>query len=195
MQPRTAHAAIAKPGANGQSTNVLEVRVAGDTVSYVVNGTVVHTTPKSGAAAAGGKPPMLGSGDPLFTLGEPEVQHPWHRDKLVQWNFGDLPEKFELRRGGVLLTLFPALVDQGAAGAGLIGCCTGVPGATSVSSWAGVVTPPVKVRPWSPSESHGTRESGPPDASGVVGRWIPGSVESSTVLYAEFAALTRVLKT
>ena len=48
-----------------------------------------------------------------------------------------------------------------------------------------VVTPPVKVRPWSPSESHGTRESGPPDASGVVGRWIPGSVESSTVLYAE----------
>ena len=29
----------------------LEVRVAGDTISYVVNGTVVHTTPKGGATA------------------------------------------------------------------------------------------------------------------------------------------------
>jgi hypothetical protein len=27
------------------------VRVAGDTISYVVNGTVVHTTPKSGLTA------------------------------------------------------------------------------------------------------------------------------------------------
>jgi hypothetical protein len=54
VQPRTAHAAIAKPGANGQSTNVLEVRVAGDTVSYVVNGTVVHTTPKSALARTDG---------------------------------------------------------------------------------------------------------------------------------------------
>ena len=31
------------PGANGQSSNALEVRVAGDTISYVVNGTVVHS--------------------------------------------------------------------------------------------------------------------------------------------------------
>ena len=33
------------------SANDLEVRVAGDTISYVVNGTVVHTTPKSDATA------------------------------------------------------------------------------------------------------------------------------------------------
>ena len=31
--------------------NVLEVRIAGDTISYVVNDMVVHTTPKSGATA------------------------------------------------------------------------------------------------------------------------------------------------
>jgi hypothetical protein len=42
-----AHQAIQVPGANKQSTNTLEVRVAGDTVSYVINGTVVHTTPRS----------------------------------------------------------------------------------------------------------------------------------------------------
>ena len=30
-----------------QVLNALEVRVSGDTVTYVINGTVVHTTPKS----------------------------------------------------------------------------------------------------------------------------------------------------
>ena len=43
------NAAIKMPDNTGKSVNVLEVRVAGDTISYVVNGTVVHTTPKSGA--------------------------------------------------------------------------------------------------------------------------------------------------
>jgi hypothetical protein len=51
IQPSTAHAAVNQPGANGQSTNELEVRVAGNTISYVVNGQVVHTTPKSGMSA------------------------------------------------------------------------------------------------------------------------------------------------
>jgi hypothetical protein len=46
IRGRTAHQAVRRPGANGQSTNTLEVRVTGDTVAYVVNGTVVHTTPK-----------------------------------------------------------------------------------------------------------------------------------------------------
>lgn len=48
---RRTHAAVRRPGANGTSTNTLEVRVAGNEISYVVNGTVVHTTPKSGATA------------------------------------------------------------------------------------------------------------------------------------------------
>ena len=47
----TPHAAIRKPGADGRSTNNLEVRV-GSNIQYVVNGTVVHTTPKSGLTAA-----------------------------------------------------------------------------------------------------------------------------------------------
>jgi len=48
---RMMHAAVNRPGANGMSTNTLEVRVAGSQISYVVNGIVVHTTPKSGVTA------------------------------------------------------------------------------------------------------------------------------------------------
>ena len=48
---RTTHTAVRRPGADGTSTNTLEVRVAGNQISYLVNGTVVHTTPKSGATA------------------------------------------------------------------------------------------------------------------------------------------------
>jgi hypothetical protein len=51
VQARMPHAAIRQPGGDGQSVNVLEVRVAGDTISYVANGTVIHTTPKSGLTA------------------------------------------------------------------------------------------------------------------------------------------------
>jgi hypothetical protein len=47
IRGRTQHEAVRRPAANGQSTNALEVRVAGNTISYVVNGTVVHTTPKA----------------------------------------------------------------------------------------------------------------------------------------------------
>ena len=53
VQPATANAAIKTPDGTGRSVNVLEVRVAGDTISYVVNGTVVHTTPKSVAKTDG----------------------------------------------------------------------------------------------------------------------------------------------
>jgi hypothetical protein len=51
VQAPTKNAAVKVPDATGKSVNNLEVRVAGDTVSYVVNGTVVHTMPKSGATA------------------------------------------------------------------------------------------------------------------------------------------------
>ena len=50
---RQSNAAVRKPGANGQSSNALEVRVNGDTVSYVVNGTVVHTGAKGGLKTDG----------------------------------------------------------------------------------------------------------------------------------------------
>ncbi len=48
---RMTHAAVRRPGADGASTNALEVRVAGSQISFVVNGTVVHTTPMSGPIA------------------------------------------------------------------------------------------------------------------------------------------------
>jgi hypothetical protein len=48
---RNVNAAVRKPGANGSSVNTLEVRVQADKTDYVVNGTVVHSTPKSGATA------------------------------------------------------------------------------------------------------------------------------------------------
>ena len=47
------HDAVQKAGADGRSTNTLEVRVAGDLVSFVVNGTVVHTMPKSAIVTDG----------------------------------------------------------------------------------------------------------------------------------------------
>jgi hypothetical protein len=51
VQAATKNAAVKVPDSTGRSINNLEVRVAGDTISYVVNGTVVHTTPKGGATA------------------------------------------------------------------------------------------------------------------------------------------------
>jgi hypothetical protein len=50
---RATNPAVRQPGADGKSTNTLEVRVNGDTVSYVVNGTVVHSGPKAGATTDG----------------------------------------------------------------------------------------------------------------------------------------------
>lgn len=51
VQPKTPNAAIQKPDASGKSVNALEVRVLADKIEYVVNGTTVHTTPKSGMSA------------------------------------------------------------------------------------------------------------------------------------------------
>ena len=43
---RSTHAAVRQPGTDGTSVNTLEIRVTGDTLNFVVNGTVVHTMPK-----------------------------------------------------------------------------------------------------------------------------------------------------
>ena len=52
VQSRTMpHAAVRQPGQDGMSTNTLEVRVGANQIEYVVNGTVVHTSPKSGLTA------------------------------------------------------------------------------------------------------------------------------------------------
>jgi hypothetical protein len=51
VQARTANAAIKVPEGQGSSVNELEVRVGADKIDYVVNGTVVHSTPKAGMTA------------------------------------------------------------------------------------------------------------------------------------------------
>lgn len=51
VKDSTPHTAVRQPDTTGRSVNVLEVRVAANTISYVVNGMVVHTTPKGGATA------------------------------------------------------------------------------------------------------------------------------------------------
>jgi hypothetical protein len=51
ISPKTPSDAVKKPGADGKSTNDLEVRVGADKVDFVVNGTVVHSEAKSGAMA------------------------------------------------------------------------------------------------------------------------------------------------
>jgi hypothetical protein len=50
--PKTPNDAVKKPGADGKSTNALEVRVGADKIDYVVNGTVVHSMPKGDASAS-----------------------------------------------------------------------------------------------------------------------------------------------
>jgi hypothetical protein len=48
---KTPNAAVKKPDASGKSVNALEVRVGADKIDYVVNGTVVQSTPKTGMTA------------------------------------------------------------------------------------------------------------------------------------------------
>jgi hypothetical protein len=48
---KTASDAVKKPDASGKSTNALEVRVTADKTDYVINGTTVHSTPKTGMTA------------------------------------------------------------------------------------------------------------------------------------------------
>lgn len=50
---KTANEAVKKPDASGKSTNALEVRIGADKIDYVVNGTVVHSMPKSGVKTDG----------------------------------------------------------------------------------------------------------------------------------------------
>lgn len=47
IAPKTPSDAVKKPGDDGKSVNALEVRVGDDKVDFVVNGTVVHTEPRS----------------------------------------------------------------------------------------------------------------------------------------------------
>lgn len=53
LLPKTANAAVKKPDASGKSTNALEVRVGADKVDFVVNGTTVHSTSKTGLKTDG----------------------------------------------------------------------------------------------------------------------------------------------
>ncbi|MGH9561533.1 MAG: hypothetical protein ACRD3S_08765 [Terracidiphilus sp.] len=48
---KTPNAAVKKPDSSGKASNALEVRVMGDKIEFRVNGTVVGTAPKTGAAA------------------------------------------------------------------------------------------------------------------------------------------------
>jgi uncharacterized iron-regulated membrane protein len=53
MLPKAANAAIKTPDADGKSTNALEVRVGADKVDFVVNGTVVGSSPRAGIKTDG----------------------------------------------------------------------------------------------------------------------------------------------
>ena len=48
---KTPSDAVKKPDASGKSTNALEVRVSANKIDYVVNGTTVTSTPKTGLTA------------------------------------------------------------------------------------------------------------------------------------------------
>ena len=50
---KATNAAVKTPDASGKSVNALEVRVGADKIDYVVNGTVMQSTPKSGVKTDG----------------------------------------------------------------------------------------------------------------------------------------------
>jgi hypothetical protein len=54
IAPKTPSDAVKKPDDTGKSTNALEVRVGADKVDFVVNGTVVHSEPKTVLAKTDG---------------------------------------------------------------------------------------------------------------------------------------------
>jgi hypothetical protein len=51
LSPKTPSPAVKKPDASGMCTNMLEVRVMSNKIDFVINGTVVHSLPKTGPAA------------------------------------------------------------------------------------------------------------------------------------------------
>jgi hypothetical protein len=51
LSAKTPNDAVKKPGADGTSTNTLEVRVGADKIDFVVNGVVVNSSPKTDALA------------------------------------------------------------------------------------------------------------------------------------------------
>ena len=51
--PKAASDAVKKPGTDGTSINALEVRVLADKIDYLVNGTVVGSSPKAGQKTDG----------------------------------------------------------------------------------------------------------------------------------------------
>ena len=51
VSEKTPNDVVKKPGADGKSTNALEVRVLANNIEYYVNGTKVYTSPKSGPTA------------------------------------------------------------------------------------------------------------------------------------------------
>lgn len=51
VSEKTPSPAVKKPDASGSCTNTLEVRVMGDKIDFVINGTVVKTLPRTGPAA------------------------------------------------------------------------------------------------------------------------------------------------
>jgi hypothetical protein len=52
VKDRVPHASVRRPDASGKSVNDLEVRVAADTVTFLVNGASVHSVPKSALGAS-----------------------------------------------------------------------------------------------------------------------------------------------
>jgi len=53
VSQKTPNDAVKKPDASGKSVNALEVRVSGDKIDYLVNGSTVHSTPKTGMKTDG----------------------------------------------------------------------------------------------------------------------------------------------
>jgi ATP-dependent helicase HrpA len=53
---------------------------------------------------------QLGQREPAAIV---PADSPWLRENVTRWDFGRLPESVDIRRGGIVLTRWPAVVDAG----------------------------------------------------------------------------------
>ena len=69
LSPKSPSPAVKKPDAGGMCTNALEVRVMSNKIDFVINGTVVHSLPKTGPCGKNGRNLRLADQSPSGRAG------------------------------------------------------------------------------------------------------------------------------
>ena len=68
-------------------------------------------TSTSGRSVDEVKSTLVATGAQAESLDEQVVDSAWHRDQLTTWDFGELPQEVKVRRGGIEVAMYPAIVE------------------------------------------------------------------------------------